>query len=98
MCSEMLPAMTDSVLWPLDPHTAAKHRVLRSYLDGWLPVMGRQAQRVRSFANVNPRLLLVDGFAFARRARQLATAPAERLMPLPIAVAVSGPLPLCLRM
>lgn len=52
--------MTDSVLWPLDPHTAAKHRVLRSYLDGWLPVMGHQAQRV---GDDDPRLLLVDGFA-----------------------------------
>lgn len=52
--------MTDSVLWPLDPHTAAKHRVLRAYLDAWLPIMGRQAQRV---GDDNPRLLLVDGFA-----------------------------------
>lgn len=52
--------MTDSVLWPLDPHTAAKHQVLRSYLDGWLPVMGHRAQRV---GDNDPRLLLVDGFA-----------------------------------
>jgi three-Cys-motif partner protein len=52
--------MTDSVLWSLDPHTAAKHRVLRAYLDAWLPVMGHQAQRV---GDDNPRLLLVDGFA-----------------------------------
>jgi len=55
--------MPDSVLWPLDSHTAAKHRVLRSYLDGWFPVMGHQAQRVRSFGDDEPRLLLVDGFA-----------------------------------
>ena len=52
--------MTDSVLWPLDSHTAAKHRVLRSYLGGWLPIMGHQAQRV---GEDHPRLLLVDGFA-----------------------------------
>jgi len=52
--------MTDSVLWSLDPHTAAKHRVLRAYLDRWLPVMGTQAQRV---GDDRPRLLLVDGFA-----------------------------------
>lgn len=52
--------MTSSVLWTLDSHTAAKHRVLRSYLDGWLPVMGHQAQRV---GDDDPRLLLVDGFA-----------------------------------
>lgn len=55
--------MSDSVLWPLDSHTAAKHRVLRSYLDGWIPVMGNQAKRVRSFGDDDPRLLLVDGFA-----------------------------------
>jgi three-Cys-motif partner protein len=60
MDDEIWPPMTDSVLWPLDPHTAAKHRVLRSYLDGWLPVMGHQAQRV---GDDRPRLLLVDGFA-----------------------------------
>jgi three-Cys-motif partner protein len=55
--------MPDSVLWPLDSHTAAKHRVLRAYLDGWLPVLGHQAQRVRSYGDDEPRLLLVDGFA-----------------------------------
>lgn len=52
--------MTESVLWPLDLHTAAKHRVLRSYLQAWLPIMGHQAQRV---GDEDPRLLIVDGFA-----------------------------------
>ncbi len=55
--------MSDSVLWPLDSHTAAKHRVLRAYLDGWLPVLGHQAQRALSYGDDQPRLLLVDGFA-----------------------------------
>lgn len=55
--------MPDSVLWPLDSHTAAKHRVLRAYLDGWLPVLGHQAQRAVSYGDDQPRLLLVDGFA-----------------------------------
>lgn len=54
--------MTEPVLWNLDPHTAAKHRVLRSYLDGWIPVMAQQAQRVRGFGG-EPRLLMIDGFA-----------------------------------
>jgi len=48
-------------LWPLDDHTRAKHRILRAYLDAWIPVMGRTAKG-RSRAE-NPRLLLVDGFA-----------------------------------
>jgi len=56
----MLPAMTDSALWKLEPHTAAKHRVLRSYLDAWLPAMGHQSQHI---GHAKPRLLLVDGFA-----------------------------------
>ena len=47
-----VPAKT--TLWKLDPHTAAKHRLLRSYLDAWLPIMGRSG---------HPSVLLVDGFA-----------------------------------
>lgn len=57
--------MSDPVLWPRADHTAAKHQVLRSYLDAWIPVMGHQALRARNqgFAREEPRLLLVDGFA-----------------------------------
>lgn len=56
--------MTNPVLWPLDLHTAAKHRVLRSYLDGWIGVMGHQALRVRAHGPAGgPRLVMVDGFA-----------------------------------
>src|SRR5947209_4352419 len=54
--------MPDPVLWELDDHTRAKHRVLRAYLDAWLPVMGQQALKFRDGADP-PRLLLVDGFA-----------------------------------
>lgn len=53
--------MADPVLWPLDDHTRAKHRVLRAYLDAWIPVMGQQAAQVR--ASRSPHLLVVDGFA-----------------------------------
>lgn len=55
--------MTDPILWNLDAHTAAKHRVLRAYLDGWIPVMAQQALNVRVPRRRPPRLLLVDGFA-----------------------------------
>lgn len=39
--------------WPLDPHTRAKHQILRWYLDAWLPIM----------AKWNGRIIFVDGFA-----------------------------------
>ena len=40
-------------LWPRDEQTEGKHLVLRSYLDGWFPILSRW----------NGRLLFVDGFA-----------------------------------
>jgi hypothetical protein len=40
-------------LWKLEPHTAAKHRILRSYLNAWLPILSKY----------NSRLVLIDGFA-----------------------------------
>lgn len=55
--------MTEPVLWDQEPHTAAKHRILRSYLDGWISVMAQQAIRVSKRGGGEPRLLLVDGFA-----------------------------------
>jgi hypothetical protein len=55
--------VTEPVLWDLEPHTAAKHRVLRAYLDAWIPVMAPQALRVRHLMIGEPRLLLVDAFA-----------------------------------
>lgn len=55
--------MTDPILWHREDHTAAKHRVLRSYLDGWLPAMGLQAIKTAAYRPGPPRLLLVDGFA-----------------------------------
>jgi three-Cys-motif partner protein len=55
--------MADPVLWDLDDHTRAKHRVLRSYLDAWIPIMAQQALKVRAQMIGQPRLLMVDGFA-----------------------------------
>lgn len=40
-------------LWPRDEQTEGKHVVLRSYLDGWFPILSRW----------NGRLLFIDGFA-----------------------------------
>lgn len=33
-----MPVPTN-LLWPRDPHTEAKHRVLRGYLDAWWPIL-----------------------------------------------------------
>jgi three-Cys-motif partner protein len=49
----------DKTLWIREDHTAAKHEVLRAYLDAWIPIMGYAALKFES----EPRLLLVDGFA-----------------------------------
>lgn len=41
------------VTWPLEPHTAAKHAILRKYLGGWFPKLGSRRGRV----------IVLDGFA-----------------------------------
>ena len=45
--------MPSETLWSMEDQTLGKHVVLKSYLDGWLPILGRW----------NDRLLFVDGFA-----------------------------------
>lgn len=40
-------------LWPLAPHTAAKHTILAAYLGAWFPILARW----------NSRVVFVDGFA-----------------------------------
>lgn len=42
-----------STVWPLDPHTKAKHDILRSYLGGWFPILAAH----------NGRIVFLDGFA-----------------------------------
>jgi three-Cys-motif partner protein len=61
--------MAEPTLWDREAHTAAKHRVLRAYVDGWIPVMAQQALRVQHMNLGSPRLLLVDGFAGPGRYR-----------------------------
>jgi three-Cys-motif partner protein len=34
-------AIPNGTLWPLDPHTAAKHKILAGYLDAWFPTQAR---------------------------------------------------------
>jgi three-Cys-motif partner protein len=42
-------------LWDAEPHTLAKHGILKSYLDAWTAIL--------SHATRSPELLFVDGFA-----------------------------------
>ena len=46
-------AVPKDTIWPIEPHTSAKHRILRKYLDAWLPILG----------TYNKRVVYVDGFA-----------------------------------
>lgn len=43
-----------TTLWKLDAHTAAKHGLVRRYLNAWLPIMARSGAE---------SVLVVDGFA-----------------------------------
>ena len=42
-----------TTIWDLEPHTKAKHDILRRYLGAWVPIMSRY----------NGRILYLDGFA-----------------------------------
>ncbi|WP_419554573.1 three-Cys-motif partner protein TcmP [Candidatus Poriferisodalis sp.] len=48
-------AVPTGVLWERDPHTAAKHTLLRRYLDAWFPIMAS------TFRDVG--ITFLDGFA-----------------------------------
>ena len=43
----------ESTTWVIQPHTEAKHEILRYYLGAWFPIL----------ATAQPRLLYIDGFA-----------------------------------
>ncbi|MEU6071392.1 three-Cys-motif partner protein TcmP [Streptomyces sp. NPDC047082] len=48
------------VLWPLEPATAAKHRLYQRYLDAWWPILLQTSQRS---GYTRPRVTLLDAFA-----------------------------------
>lgn len=45
------PATT---IWDLEPHSRAKHEILRRYMQAWVPILGRGGY---------PELVYIDGFA-----------------------------------
>ncbi|HEY4329077.1 MAG TPA: three-Cys-motif partner protein TcmP [Phycisphaerae bacterium] len=50
-----------STIWPAEPHTLAKHAILKSYLDRWMPILTRQGAKI--LGKFSPEILYVDGFA-----------------------------------
>src|SRR5579859_4955308 len=47
-------AAPKTTVWPLEPHTRAKHEILRLYLEAWAPILS-----LGGF----PTIAYVDGFA-----------------------------------
>lgn len=45
--------MPSETIWKMEDHTAGKHLVLREYLNGWFPILGRW----------NSRIVFIDGFS-----------------------------------
>jgi len=43
----------NTTIWKIEPHTEAKHAILKKYLDAWLPILTRHIQKV----------VFIDGFA-----------------------------------
>ena len=50
-------ADTLPTIWPAEPHTLAKHGILRTYLKAWAAILSRSRR------NTADDLLFVDGFA-----------------------------------
>ena len=46
-------ATPSDVLWPCEPHTRAKHEILKKYLQRWFPILNKH----------NGRIIYIDGFA-----------------------------------
>jgi three-Cys-motif partner protein len=46
-------AIPQETVWAIDPHTKAKHEILKRYLEAWFPILGSRHQRV----------IYVDGFS-----------------------------------
>src|SRR5262245_58702283 len=58
-------ADTLPTIWDADPHTPAKHVILRRNLHAWFPILARQASVNARRLGVAPNreILFIDGFA-----------------------------------
>lgn len=45
--------MVKDVRWDIEPHTLAKHEILKKYLNAWIPILTKN----------NKRVIFIDGFA-----------------------------------
>ncbi|MFQ5431011.1 MAG: three-Cys-motif partner protein TcmP, partial [Nitrospinota bacterium] len=45
-------AVPKDTIWPIDPHSIAKHEILRRYLEAWFPILNR----------FHGRIVYIDGF------------------------------------
>ena len=43
---DLKPSGPNGPVWPLRPHTAAKHQILQQYLAGWFAVLGQTRSRI----------------------------------------------------
>ena len=48
-----LMAVPKDTLWPIEPHTQAKHEILRRYLNAWFPILSRW----------HDKIAYIDGFS-----------------------------------
>lgn len=47
--------MPDDTIWPIVPHTKAKHTILKKYVEAWAPILAQ--------GGFNPKIVFIDGFA-----------------------------------
>ena len=47
--------MVDGVVWDKSPHTAAKHNILRKYVQAWSAILAQ--------GSFHRRIIYIDGFA-----------------------------------
>ena len=47
-------------VWQAEPHTLAKHEILKGYLKAWFPILSRQSRKVSPGSR---EILFIDGFA-----------------------------------
>ncbi len=49
-------------IWDADPHTLAKHKILKAYLQAWMPILTRQSGKLPGGGS-SKGVIYVDGFA-----------------------------------